>query len=351
MKGLRNICFLLTVVSLAFLSGCSEPLVPEQPADAPIGFVAGVSRLALTTTKTEDDIPTDLPPMAFQDTSFSVFGAYIQNGDSEDDADDFQSVFNNKKVRYVNNAWTYGEPIQYWKRLCKYWFYGVHPYREEDVRFSPSNKRVVVTYSMHADTSALMVTSCKRDQTAGFSADPVSLQFHHACAAVRFLFRKGSDAGSNNYWMHSFELQNLQTVGSLIYKHVEEGETEEPFSWVLSDFQSASVFEWEEDEQTGHVAVTSRYTEFVDKARWLYVIPQTISGVTGSRPAVNFSVWVNNTDTGEPVYTTLELPDITWLPGKAYNYLIQIQPSTATVTVVTTDWDVYSAALDDIIFH
>ena len=42
--------------------------------------------------------------------------------------------------------------------------------------------------------------------------------------------------------------------------------------------------------------------------------------------------------------------DVLWEPGKMYTYYIQIQPSTAAITVKVTDWDSYFVGVDDLIF-
>ena len=351
----RHLLIPLCLLALLFtaLPGCVDPQyvgVPDEDSvEKPMLFSAGMMTAMVADTKA-GTFPNDKPDVSLdvENNLISLFGYRNINE---------QVIFDYQDLKYSGDAWTY-TPLQYWKHSGNYQFMAVHPKLDRNTcSYSPDQGRLVSTYLMHGDDYDLKVADASRlDMAYRYpeKTTPVELKFKHACAAVRFLFCKGSDAGNNDYYLHSFELQKVHTVGALLY---DAGTDITTASWYVAEYLDPRVFEWEAASAAENKTIPSNYANYVSTyfgkageavARWHYVIPQEL---TAGSAAINFSVLVNeNTDTAIPVYTTLNLPAITWEPGKVYTYYIQIQPGSADITVTTIPWDEYSVASDDIIF-
>ena len=106
------------------------------------------------------------------------------------------------------------------------------------------------------------------------------------------------------------------------------GETNPPIQYVINDY----VIDWE------------------------LMIPQSlVVAADEESPSVTFVVEMNWGSGKHEVTTTMPLPTTgegvpnAWKAGKMYSYLITVQPNTADIEVITTDWDVVNAYSEDII--
>lgn len=334
---LRRLSYCLIVI--AAFTGCNKE---RMPVDSAIRF--GVRTVNVSSSKVTDR-PDDSDYLIADGNTIGVFGSWTSNDNETTD------VFSDIPVMCVEQndhsfEWIYS-PLKYWRKGGLYDFSAVYPYGVKS-QYGSSGNRLVITYSMHVDNYDLMVASATRDLRTEDNTAPIDLTFYHACAAVRFLFYKGSDV--NNYKIDSFQLQYLHSVGILVYN---SGEIQLS-NWNSAEFRSPSVLEWEAETLDDRVDVPSNYEDFTGE-KWHFVIPQSLHAEDGNHPAVKFSVNVNESTT--PVYTVLPLPesysdnsDVLWKPGYMYTYYIQIQPSTASITVKVTPWDSYYIAIDDIHF-
>ena len=377
------VIFLMLAFVLLETSGCVRELVKpdgSEDSDARIHFSAADVLVSAAFTKAEDWPPTDADGHPIDQPSVNlledgnqmvVYGGHLSGQQVE-------SVFKHMRVTFhagenedkdaVNasgNGWQSDFP-RYWKRSGSYRFMAVYPYitNKNNCSCATDFSQLVVTYRVHGDDFDLMVADAGRDMSTVYDHSTVPLHFRHACSAIRFIFKKGATV--HNYWLHSFELQNVKTVGALVHDFAvqSDGKTAPVTrdSWILIDYQDPRVFDWEASTSSDpDKAVPGTYAQFVrdrsnDLAKWHYVIPQTASDYSGTQqPTIYFSILVNkdsNPNT-EPIYMSLPVPDIDWQPGKIYNYYIQIQPSQADIKVVTTDWEdeyFYYLGADDIIF-
>lgn len=335
---LRRLSYLLIVI--AALTGCNGE---RMPIDSAIRF--GVHSEAQVSTSKVSTVPDDIDYLFTDGNQVGVFGSWTSSEGVTTD------VFSRLPLTCEKQAddsfeWVYS-PLKFWRKGGVYDFSAVFPY-SVNCQYGSSGNRLVITYSMHADDYDLMVAATERDLTSSDDTSPVDLTFRHATAAVRFLFSKGSE--SNEYYIDSFQLQYLHTVGILVYNSGEMTVS----NWNPAEFRSPSVLEWEAGSLDDRIYVPQNYSDFTGE-KWHFVIPQNLNADDGYHPAVQFSVNVNDGTT--PVYTTLPLPetyannsDVLWEPGKMYTYYIQIQPSNASITVKVTPWDSYYVAVDDINF-
>ena len=333
------------LILLAALTGCRREAVPgAEPGGIPIAFSAGVAGQSSTKA-----LPHDSDYLIADGKKIAVYGTWTSpQGVSTD-------VFSKigvtcEEQEDASFKWIYS-PLKYWRKGGQYQFSGIYPY-DVTVQYGTSGNKLVTSYSMHANDFDLMVASAVRNLSEVDDTSPVDLTFHHAMTAVRFLFSKGSDV--NHYYLNFFELQNLQAVGVLVY----DGGVVELDDWNAAEFRSPTVLEWSASGDN-RIWIPENYGDLSNAdnswKNWHFVIPQNLGQNGGYRPAVRFSVNINDETTD--VYTTLDLPevydngdDVVWEPGKMYTYYVQIQPSTAAITVKVTDWDSYFVGVDDLIF-
>lgn len=328
---------------LALLSwSCQKDQLVE--GGEPILFSSGLQEGGAVLSKA--DGPSASSSFLYAGSKFSLYGSWRESA-SEPATD----IFTQQTVECLDGtaeSWSY-HPLRYWRNKGIYQFCAVYPYNAT-CEFGTGSDRLVIKYSMHADHYDLMAAKASVNLSGSSHPARVTLPFQHACAAVRFLFRNGVEDNETVYYLNSFELQNLQTMGVFIYDSDEVQAT----NWHPADARGASVFGWEANGDA--FVVPDSYDDYsaLDKPfkDWNYVIPQTLSAFGSAIPSVRFSVRVNNTS-ATPVYTTLSLlqdTTTTWEPGKLYTYYIRIQRSAISITMEVEPWDSYSVATEDINF-
>ena len=72
------------------------------------------------------------------------------------------------------------------------------------------------------DYDLMVANSDARNLTLTHNTAPVPLNFRHACAAVSFVFQKGSQASHVDYYIEDFELKYLLSVGSLVFTSTDQ---------------------------------------------------------------------------------------------------------------------------------
>ncbi|MBR6346908.1 MAG: fimbrillin family protein [Bacteroidales bacterium] len=358
MKSLFRYIFAAAVL-LGALSCQRNPLpaAPELPEGPPMLFSAGGSGMHI-----EGKAGAELQdPTSFQTVgnSFAVYGTWtVSNGTSA-------NVFTKQTVTLTHDSndgldkWLYS-PLRYWQKSGKYQFRAVYPTTAATTSSSNASS-LIVTYSMSTEDYDLMVACSRERDMALNDTTIVDLEFRHACAAIRFLFRKGTQATAD-YHLKSFELQYILSVGSLVFVSTDDTEPLDGQWWVADDFRPSSIYSW-----SGNIQVPALYEDFPGSGttweEWHCVIPQRVYNRNSETevPSVRFSSSIlEGSEYTDPAFTTIELPStymdgseskpVYWEAGKMYTYYIQIQPGGAQITVETTDWDSYKVAVEDMIF-
>jgi len=345
-----------------------EEMPCPQETGTPIRFCAEPELVV----KSNLDVPGEENHLIADGNQIGVFATWVSESNVS------TNVFNKLPVTCYDDGeqanpryrWDYN-PHKYWRQGGQYFFRAVYPY-DVNTQFGTDGTRIVTSYSMLADNYDLMVAGASRDLRSGNDTAPVNFQFKHACAAVRVLFKKGTEDVNRHYYLNSFELQNLRCVGILAYG----GEELNLNSWEAAEFRTPTVCTWQASTEQDRLDVPGDYDSFKtitdhDWVQWHYVIPQRLRANDGKTPSLQFSVSVRQyEEDGEtlayestsPVYTTLDLPltyrddqnverDVVWEPGKVYTYYVQIQPGRASITVSVADWDRYYLYVDDVIIN
>ena len=235
------------------------------------------------------------------------------------------------------SAWTY-DPIKYWEHGATYDFRAVYPAEADIVEASSTSVEIdynslgTNTASVYSGNYDLMVATAQ-DQTT--QTTKVPLQFHHACAAVGFVFTKSGNV-SADCKVTSLKLKDVYTSGTLTYTSTTEDAAVTNSDWTVP---TSTTETW---------PLSSAEWAVPTSVQWYFVVPQPLSGIS-----VEYT-YVCGTDAPKTV-PPIAIPNkdsnnnlLSWVPGKAYVYTIDIAMSKIDVQI--EPWDVYSVWVTDIPF-
>ena len=298
---------------------------------------------------------------------------------SYSDADGVQTtvknLFEGTRLIYADKVngnpyddWNYADTDLYWFVGGKYKFRGYFPQKLEDQVLSTSDATTfAMTYSTSDFQEDLLVAYNEVD-TTNPQVDlslPVTLNFKHALAAVRFRVEASYD---NTDYLTSCYLQNADTkdfasIGILVYGTETAADD---FFWSMSYnppateriyYWSNSGVEFSTETQTSTVRPALAYTQagttsgeqFTRNDGWLLILPQASSG------NLQFCFTTRNAEEG--VYR-VTIPKGTeyddngdviseeYRPGKRYTYTIRINEADVELTITAADWNVRDSSYD-----
>ena len=314
---LAFVTFLLTVV----LTGCRREPLPET-GDA-IRFSVSPATVEVDTKADALSVKGDLVKV---DNKVALFGSYSTGTSTS-------VLFNGTTLTCTavsgdNATWSYeyeGSPLRYWVREAdSHDFRAVFPALATVT--SGSSSSVAVTYDA-TNGYDLMVAS----EAGATPNTPVELKFRHACAAVRFEFKKSGNDTGETCTITSAKLTKVATSGTLTYVGASADTQVLLSEW--SSVAPTSETEWALSDWTNRT-VSTDYS-----GPWYYAVPQALDGTE----LVYSYDFAGDTDT-----VTLSIPNITWSPAMTYVYTIDIGMSRLDVQI--EPWDSYSVWVTDIPF-
>lgn len=330
---------LLTLLLTTALVGCQRDPLPER--NDVIRFAVGPVAVASTTSKAEE-LPDINPPTTVLGQVGSAFKVWSSYHTNPADTTARTDVFTPETFTYTQTGsnppyWKPSGVEKKWEENAFYHFRAAYPADKVSPKPGSISESIQLSYNMHNENYDLMVAS-RWASSAAQAGDPVHLDFEHACAAVRFVFRKGENE-DKIYKITSFELQWLRAIGELTYDGwAGFGSWNVNFGFRDAQIYPESGLDWE---------VPNTYTAYT-AGQWYYVIPQSLSENDGHHPAVKFS-YVEGSSAATS--TTLLLPEATtWEAGKTYVYYIAVQPDQSTITVEVKPWEKYLVSVDSITF-
>lgn len=309
--------FLALLLSVTFV-GCRREPLPEA-GDA-IRFSVSPATVEVDTKADALSVKGDLVKV---DSKVSLFGSYSTGTSTS-------VLFNGTTLTCTavsgdNSTWSYeyeGSPLRYWVRdAVSHDFRAVFPAQDN---ITGSSSSVTVSYNMPGDNYDLMVAS-KANATPNAT---VPLTFRHACAAVRFEFKKSGNNTGESCMITSAKLMGVATSGTLNYVGASESS-----QVLLSEWSDLSGTEWVLNDWTNRV-VSTDYS-----GPWYYTVPQGLSGAS----LVYSYDFAGDTDT-----VTLSIPNVTWSPAMTYVYTIDIAMSKIDVQI--EPWDSYEVWVGGIPF-
>lgn len=168
----------LTTAALSVLSACTSEhsIAGEEPAPMSLPMTFSASE-ATSRALTNNDNLSSKP--------FSVWGYY----NSPDETSSPTTIFQNTKVSFSNNRWTYND-IQYWIPGLDYTFIAMHPYEASAMTTYTNGELAIASYKANnADPSSrhdLLTASSFRECRAGSPMGPVTLKFYHILTLIDF---------------------------------------------------------------------------------------------------------------------------------------------------------------------
>ena len=298
---------------LVALAGCQrEPMSGSGDA---ICFSVDPVSVSMAATKTVSEIPTDGVGLVSDGSSSLLYGTIGSD----------TPVFStgttlNCSMDGSTATWSYTNGTRYWVRGGAYSFRAVYP---STASVTGNGDQVAVSYNMAAMNYDLMVGSACVT-TAPPTGNSVDLQFIHACAAVRFLFKDENGTTAPGFSLKSFSLQHLATSGKFTC-----GTTS---AWGdLNSPLTETVYSW-----TGSWSVPATYAVFdgLYDTGWYFVIPQTLDDSSA------ISLTYQAGEDTQVFQAQLPLNPISeWEAGMVYTYKIRLQAGAIGFTVSSTDWD------------
>ena len=309
---------LLALMLTLALAGCRQESLPET-GDA-IRFSVSTAGVSSALTKAElPAIPSD--KLDKVNNVVSVWGKL-----STDNGATWKELFSKLPLTRGEKGWDYNTASRYyWNRGAQYLFRGVFTDKHDADLTSGSPDKIEVKYSGDYD---LMVAATS---TPAGTSQSANLQFLHACSAVRFCVIDPNDTEHNHgYTITGFNLRNIATTGTLAF--TDDGATDLDSDKV----PDVNIAEWTPGSLVADVykddfihVVSWEKTLLTD---WFYFVPQALD----DSAEIEFSF-----KAGDQTFTivkNLKALCAQWIPGKAYTYLIKVDPKSIALTVEWTDW-------------
>lgn len=322
--------FLILLLTVA-LTGCRRE--PMPCTGAPIIFSVSPQAISSSPTKAED-LSGVTPPARPLDkltqdgSKIKVWGNYTMNAGAN-----WTNIFTAEPFTLSSENWDYTHStpgaIRRWVEGADYRFLGAYP-ADNVNSISASSDQIILSYDMANDYD--LMVAAKETSTSTQAGDAVNLTFQHACAAIRFIFRKGGNE-TESYSIKSFRLNNLRTTGTLTQTY------DGTLTWAPGDLNTDDLY-----SSTEQWSMTNDYSEF-NSGRWYFVVPQDLPSTGSDLPTVTFSYVVGS---DSPVSSSIILPATKWEAGKLYVYYIAILPDKSTLGVQIEQWDTYLVSVDDI---
>ena len=186
----------LAVAAAVLLEGCRKENLSGDAV--PLSFAAAFAGETRAPSAVQ---PDQADYLIAEGNRIGVFGTLTRAGEEE------STVFEKQAVTCGSDlSWSY-RPLKYWRKTGLYDFTAVFPY-DSDCLAGTTGKRLLIRHSAAAKNVDILVSRAQRDVSGG-NTSPVDLTFHHACAAVRFLFRTSEHY---DYRLNSFQLENLRVA-------------------------------------------------------------------------------------------------------------------------------------------
>lgn len=326
---------LLALSLMVILSGCRQEPLPV--AGNAIRFSVSP---AVVDVETKADPPSVADDLIKNGKSVLLYGSLLSSGASGSTPVFSATALTCSKPDGGAASWSYTSatvPTRYWEQGGTYDFRAVSNASKENVSYT--NNTLTVVYS-GTDDYDLMVASAP-GEPAKTSSDPVQLKFRHACAAVRFCFKREAPVGTPDYSyvIKSFKVTNIFRAGTLNYKGASaSGEVTydgNDSEWSYSGDRIDS-YSWPAESGTTW-PVPTEFAAITDRD-WYFVVPQTLQ----SGASVQFTYGLDPGQTLSAVslpLDTYENAQVSWAPGKIYTYNITIRPDYIRLSVGVDDWE------------
>ena len=369
----RVLLCLLLLLTLVACQGNDAPSPEPMPQEKEMRILWDVQSASMVEGRALIENNTDLQdactPLALdgKGKAIGIWSAYERNGEvtknvlGEDGDVSLVYKVNTQDDNY--QGWTYGEKAVYWTHGAKYTFNAYYP--KDAIQILPSSdiNTFVARYNTVTTQEDLMLAFKEVSTVESAPVNPVSLQLHHALAALKFQFRFGDGFTEVNDTLTAFWLENTAEQGLCmqgLLKFGTEGDGE-AITWDLENSAYAAsgtpFYQWEDAEglpittSTDNMATVYTTGSYKDNNGWLLIIPQESDGT------VNLCFQTKN---GGDVVHRVRLPlktgvdksgnkvdTGTWFaPARRYAYSLLITPTAVKVTLGIAGWNELDSSYD-----
>ena len=312
---------LLALLLTVALAGCRREPLPE--AGNVIRFSVEAAVAVDVQTKADGDLPD--AEEVLKSNPIALYGFCTKSSGTE-------TLFNGapgtSALTYNTTLGWHYDPLRYWNQGGVYDFRAVSPASSVKTGGSAAittGSKVEANYGNYD----LMVASnhSTTPLASSSSVAPVALAFSHAASAVRFVFKKGND--DRTIQITHLEVNNIYAFGTMTYSW--DGQKDAITSTPDANSKT-DLFGWTWDGVEDPWELTDAYQCFDG---WHLVVPQTLNDQPAAKATVKFSYKIGN---GEAQSAILSIPDHTWLPGKTYEYQINLDVLAIGLTFTVKPW-------------
>ena len=314
---------LLALLLTLALAGCRREQLSAE--GGVIRFQVNTADISSSLTKYQLPVVDDLP------------GDFLQKGGNTvrvwgtmNDAVLFNPLVLTCKDDGGSLSWDYEGDRYYWNMTAAYQFRSVFTDKHDSDLGSASAGSVTVNYSGGYD---LMVAA---KSLASSDAKSATLNFGHACAAVRFYCvdpTRSSTATTANFNITSFKLNNVSKTGTLTFSDGMVWNLDSPTAEAYT--LPAASLPW--PVPSNNDDATAALTD------WFFFVPQNLENnnasiefsfaptgteYTGIDHSVDVKYYLKNASPTSPI----------WEAGKMYTYFIVLDPDGIQFDVDWTDW-------------
>lgn len=364
MKQLCHTYILLT--ALFVITGCARdadsPFPEPEPAmKHPIFWSVSSAQGGDTRALVDDDLLREscTPAGDGSNESIGIWGEFTvsENGQEttfqEFDAEPLTYGSKDVDANFYNN-WNYAGDARYWESQAVYDFRACYPQGLMTELMTQMNATMfqggpINTILLQED---ILLAAAKVDTRTANLAAPVKLNMQHAFAALKFTvqavdgFTPAADEGVTSCW-----LQNKQNATDLFSPSgylVHSGNSSPVITWYTYESSTTPMYVWKH-EGVGFDKLNTLYApnggmegeEYTGNDGWLLIVPQSVKQET-----LSFCYTLKNA--GSQVFS-VDIPAITYEPGKKYTYLLEIRGSEVELKLTIKPWNHIESSYDIII--
>lgn len=352
----------ILLFTLLIITGCAretEPFPEPQPgSEHPISWSVPKINERYTRTLVDNDKLQTLctPDVGGAHQSIGVWGrARVTLGNELFTYDDFVAtpLYYAPRAEDTNphSDWNYDGKLRYWRSHAVYNIRACYPL---DLMTSIMTKMDATqfqggplnTLELQED---ILVAASEIDTRTFDRSKPIPLNLLHVFSALKFKVKAVEGfVPANGEGLTSCWLQNKTDAKDLFSPSgyfIHTGNFQPSIEWVTSESSTAPMYLWKHSgvsfakENTLYTS-NGEFTgnEYTQNDGWLLVVPQQVKENT-----LSFCYTMKNSPDQS---FSVNIPSITYLPGKQYVYVLEIRGSEVNIDLTIADWNYKESSYD-----
>lgn len=249
------------------------------------------------------------------------------------------------------NDWNYPGDVKYWETAAVYDFRACFPQKLMTTLMTQMDATIfqggpINTSVLQED---ILVAATQVNTATSNLGRPVHLNLQHIFAAIKFKVKAVAGfVPPTGEALTSCWLQNQTSATDLFSPSgylVHSGNVNPEIRWYPYEASTAPMYEWQHQgvsfnqENTLYTPNNGmKGSAYTNNNGWLLVVPQQVKDGT-----LRFNYTLKQS--GSEVFS-VQIPAITYEPGKQYTYMLEIKGSSAEVTLTITPWNYLESSYD-----